>query len=373
MCESCCPRCSTLGKASKLRENVGVRGQASTSRPAPAYRDWVVGVTWPSDRPFPFADELRRRVNGRVSCMGAPFPKRQPPAVKYLVVWPLFCWVSVRLLSWSLRGSVRIVCWQQAYGLALGWAWRVLEALGLSARADIDVLTFILSESKRTGTWRRLIAFALGAAAVKRIVVHGNAELDMYRRTFPAVAHKFAYLLYSAAAIPADVQAADDGYYLAVGRSNRDHRFLIGAFESLPARRLVVLTDQGEASAAPNVRIERSAFGASYYRWLGRCHAVLIAFEDPQISSGQLVYLQAVQLGKPVLVSRSRCLENYLADDRTGLYFEKHADSLVRALTRAEDPQWYERARSACLADYKARFGFARLAEGYLAAIREPA
>jgi hypothetical protein len=114
-------------------------------------------------------------------------------------------------------------------------------------------------------------------------------------------------------------------------------------------------------------------FGPAYYARLARCRAVVMAFHEPALAAGQLVYLQAVQYGKPVLASVSQCLDGYVIDGRTGLYFDKNAAGLAAALATAEGANWYAGAVAACLVDYPSRFGFSRLAAGYVRAIQPPA
>lgn len=335
----------------------------------PGWERWFVGVTWPGNQRFTFADELALHVEGEVRCVGVAFPRRQPPLMKYFVVWPLFAWVTLRLFFLSIDQRSRIVCWQQAYGLGLGLIWRALEAIGVKPHATIDVLTFIATEPKRRGVARWLIAQALSARAVRVVLVFSQRELFNYRQVFPEVAEKFSFVVYTAADVPHATCVTDDEYYLAVGRSNRDHHFLVDAFRAFPQRRLIVLTDQHERSLSPNVEVMVGAFGNRYFQLLQRCRAVVLAFADPDISAGQLVYLQAVQYGKPVLTSRSACLEGYVKDGITGLVYEKDIASLDAALSVVEGERWYAEATAACAADYPARFGFPRLVQGYLLAL----
>lgn len=327
---------------------------------------YVVGITWNPRLGFQFADVLAKRSGVKVDVVGAAFPRKQPKLVKYFIVWPLYIWVSFRLFmkSWSYD---RIICWQQAYGISLGLLLHALEFLGLRAKADIDVLTFILTPAKRRGVWLKILKFSLSAKAVKKVIVYNLAEYELYKQLFPGVSHKFACTLYSAADVPRSfVESAEVGdFYLAVGRSNRDHEFLRDYFAERPDRICHVLTDQKLQSRSSNFVVVDGVFGEAYFNYLSRCKAVIIPFLDPTASSGQLVYLQAIQLGKPVLVSVSRCLEGYLLDGETGLFFEKTVIGLDAALDHVEDISWYKKVSENCSADYSRRFGFQKLADDY--------
>ncbi|RRR99934.1 glycosyltransferase family 1 protein [Aquabacterium soli] len=327
---------------------------------------FVIGITWDPRLGFRFADVLADCSGANVEVIGARFPRKQPRFVKYSVVWPLYVLVSLRLFikSWSCD---RVICWQQAYGVSLGFLFHALQFIGVRPKASIDVLTFILTPSKRQGLWLSVLAFSLSADAVKKVVVYNLAEYDLYKKLFPKVAHKFAYTLYPAADVPETfISKREVGdFYLAVGRSNRDHEFLRDYFQSRQNRSCYVLTDQKLQSKSGNFFVVGGVFGDEYFDYLRRCKAVIIPFLDPTASSGQLVYLQAMQLGKPVLVSVSRCLEGYLLDGVTGIYFEKTFSGMDVALERVENSAWYADATARCAADYGLRFGFLKLARDY--------
>lgn len=164
----------------------------------------------------------------------------------------------------------------------------------------------------------------------------------------------------------------DEGFYLAVGRSNRDYAFLMDYFASRPDRRLVVLCDAPDVrSVRPNVTVVHNAFGSAYFDYLSRCHAVILVFKDPTVSAGQLVFLQAMQFGKPVVATRSQCLAGYLENERNGLMCEKTHQGLDHALERLREGALYWRLAEAGPADYSRRFGFEPLARSLLTIIHE--
>lgn len=334
----------------------------------------VVGVTWQPREPFQFSLELERATGWKVTTVGSHFPKRKPPVIKVLVVWPLYLWVTLKLFIMSFWMD-RVICWQQAYGIGLGVLSRCARLVLIEPRAKIDVLTFILTPNKRTGIWRRFIVFALESPAIDRVVVYNQAEYECYRSLFPSVACKFCWTLYSAADVPnlGNYKVRDDGFYLTVGRSNRDFDFLIEYFAQRPDRKLVILTDQPVSPRSSNIVVDRHAFGQEYYAYLSRCRAVILCFHDDTASSGQLVFLQAIQFGKPLLVSTSRCLEGYIRENENGLYFDKTFTGLNDAMTHVDSQEWYSRVSSQCKDEYTQRFGFSRLVQDYASFVaKEP-
>lgn len=75
-------------------------------------------------------------------------------------------------------------------------------------------------------------------------------------------------------------------------------------------------------------------------RRMRNARAVLFAFENDQIASGQLTFLTAMDLGVPVIVTQTQGLtDDYLTDGVTGLVVPKEEAALHEAMDRlAADP-----------------------------------
>jgi glycosyltransferase involved in cell wall biosynthesis len=304
---------------------------------------------------------LARASGAAVDAFGIWFPARRTAVWRYLVQTPLMLLFPLGMLGRLGRFDV-IYCWQQNFGIVLGL---VIRLLALRSHADIHVLGFIATARRRQWPLRPLIGFALGCRAIKTIVCFNTAELALYRATFPDIRTKFRTTLLAEAGIDAPV--ADDGYFLAAGRENRDYAFLLSCFARWPERRLVVVSDTLGPVDAPNIAVHSATYGAAYVDMVARCHAVVFAFQDPNISSGQLVFLQALKLGKPVIATKSGCLAGYLIDDENGLAIAKDPAALDKAIAALADPvRWREMANTQ-MADHAARFAMDSFAERIIA------
>lgn len=69
-------------------------------------------------------------------------------------------------------------------------------------------------------------------------------------------------------------------------------------------------------------------------RKLGNCYAVILPLDDENISSGQLVILQAIMLGKPAIVTRNRTVTDYIIDGYNGYVIEKNEESLIKMIKK---------------------------------------
>lgn len=99
----------------------------------------------------------------------------------------------------------------------------------------------------------------------------------------------------------------------------------------------MILSDQYSNVISKNVQVISDAFDERYYRYLSRCHAVLLPFKDAMASSGQLVFLHAIQFGKPVIATRSSCLDGYLIDGKHGYIIDKSECDLDLKVEALED------------------------------------
>lgn len=70
-------------------------------------------------------------------------------------------------------------------------------------------------------------------------------------------------------------------------------------------------------------------------RRMRNARAVLFAFENDQVASGQLTFLTAMDLGVPVIVTQTQGLtDDYLTDGVTGLVVPKEEAALHEAMDR---------------------------------------
>lgn len=82
--------------------------------------------------------------------------------------------------------------------------------------------------------------------------------------------------------------------------------------------------------------------GNKYYEELSKCYAVILPLENIHVSSGQLVLIQAMMLGKPIIVTQNDTVSDYILDGVNGIVIEKDVDALFDAVTRLENEKFYK-------------------------------
>jgi glycosyltransferase involved in cell wall biosynthesis len=133
-----------------------------------------------------------------------------------------------------------------------------------------------------------------------------------------------------------NMPTADEGYLFSGGNSVRDYALLESALEGTgvptriatkwqPARGLANLT------AAPTTH-------DGFMSLLARSHAVVVPLRQTVRSAGQQTYLNAMGLGKPVIVTDAPGVRDYIVDGVTGVVVQPTVEDLRAAILHVMNP-----------------------------------
>jgi len=233
-----------------------------------------------------------------------------------------------------------------SYADALRWGWRIFRA---SKRFDAVV----------TGNERPALAFAalqallrrkriphilvgsfwflppglvksilkrlrlrLVSRGVNRIVAYSQRQAQLLKKTFGVPARKLAVLHYHTT-LWRDEYPVDEGDYIfAGGDTNRDYRMLIEAVGGLPYRVVIAVlrTDHfAGITIPPNVEI-LTASREQFFTLMARSGVVVVPMLGGLVhSGGHQTYLNAMALGKPVVVADDCGADEYVVNGVTGI------------------------------------------------------
>lgn len=316
--------------------------------------------------------------------------------------------VEHRLMAAELKLQYRsrlwllLVGWPRLFVFALRSAWRSLVRSTPSPgvvvlSSDIEVLVFGLFRALRFARVPRIVLvgfiytsrrsrllmalrrlyFRCVFAFADTVLCHSAFELEHYRRIFRGCRARFAYIpfgLHVAGRESMSGTAVEPRYVLAAGRSGRDYRTLFDAVRGQDIR-VRVVCDSSDALAdldvPPNVVVLRDCYGSAYLRELAGASIVAVPLAVDQISAGQMVMLQAMSLGKPVVVTRTPTIEEYVTDGEQAVLVPR-ADAV--ALRRAiEDllasPERIAAMGRAGLRTFEEKFSMRSYVRNVLAAI----
>lgn len=224
------------------------------------------------------------------------------------------------------RKIERVVAWQQFYGIMASVYARIFRR-----RFPITVMTFI-HKPKRGLAGRMfdaLVRFGIGNPCVESIIVFSPEEVDAYSRLFKASASKFRFVPLGipekAGGFKEDGSEVSSSYVFSAGRSNRDYGVLKRAAEDarVPLR---IACPEETADGFSYTEILADCFDDDMERQLSGAFAVAVPLRDKTISSGQLVVLQAMRAGKPVVVSDNVSLRPYIREGETALVARRQED-----------------------------------------------
>lgn len=234
-----------------------------------------------------------------------------------------------------------ILAWQQFYGIILAFYLRLFCS---KYNPQLTVMTFIFKPKEswlgRLYFW--FVHYAVTSKYIDRIIVCSHAEVMYYTNLFGVEEGKFVF-------IPLGIEDERNTVLaelehqrqcVSAGRSNRDYDFLKTAWEK-QNRELRIICDEIETLNTKNVVCLKNTFGDAYLKEIAKAHAVIVPLKSERISSGQLVLLHAMMLGKPVIVTHNSAVQDYICNGVNGIVIEKTDEALDEALKRLEDHDYY--------------------------------
>ena len=228
---------------------------------------------------------------------------RQRPVVTTIVVS-----TDAELIGASLASVLK---WPRPRRVLLGFIY--------TARAS-SLLTRV-----RLTLFRAIVSLADG------VICYSRHEAVQYTDLFRLKSVEFVsipYGLHVTDTQPGSEEAAP--YVLSAGRSGRDYATLLNTAALLPAIRFKIICD----SLAPlkgldvpaNVEVVRTCVGGDYFSVLRRAQLVVVPLNFTEISSGQMVLLQAKALGKATIITRTPTSVEY-GEHLRDLYFVQAGSS----------------------------------------------
>lgn len=178
---------------------------------------------------------------------------------------------------------------------------------------------------ERVSLFNRFFRIPFTKCTVKRIetvIVHSKIEAYQLKSCYPYTNFVFVPL-----GIEQNIrETGDDNYIFSGGRSNRDYKTLFKAVEELdyPTKIVAQKFNISGLDVPENVNVYFNVFGDFFDELLARAAVVVIPLDRPDESSGQLVLLQAMSYGKPIIVTENRGLLDYIEPGKNAFTVPPH-------------------------------------------------
>lgn len=231
----------------------------------------------------------------------------------------------------------KIIGWQQFYGLNVAFFLRLFH---LKKTNEIYVMTFIYKKKKGLAgsLYHKYMNYVVTSKYVDKFICFAKEEVEYYNSIFDVSNDKFVYLPLGLKPIEG-MDISDEGFVFAAGRSNRNYDFLIDVLSESHIETKIVCDTYHNSRTEDNIRIFNDCHGDSMLQIMAKCHIVVVPLDNVLISSGQLVVLQAMALGKPVICTDSKGISDYVVNCVTGFLIDNVKDiwlSKIEALYKDE-------------------------------------
>ncbi len=206
----------------------------------------------------------------------------------------------------------------------------------------IDCLWYL--PTSRIGRWLKALQLRLESRSIAHFVVWASHEVEDYARAFGIPKERFAFIPFHVTLTGYRYAVRDGGYVFSGGNGDRDYAALVRAVRDLPIPVTVATSNLaafGGESVPAHVQVRRCGH-VEFRELMAGASLVVVPMQRGLLhSGGQQTYLNAMAMGKPVIVLGAPGARDYIADGREGIILE-HGDSdglgaaIVRLRARPE-------------------------------------
>ena len=185
-------------------------------------------------------------------------------------------------------------------------------------------------------TLARLAISALDGPHV-RYAVLSRMEVETFPKVWGVDAHRVVFQPFpNTLHAYRDMPTSDDGYLFSGGNSVRDYAMLEAALEGTAVPTRIAAKWRPRLGLA-HVKV-RSTSHDEFMTLLANAHAVVLPLRRSVRSAGQQTYLNAMGLGKPVIVTEGPGVRDYIINGVTGIIVPPNAAALRAAIVHVMDP-----------------------------------
>ena len=249
-----------------------------------------------------------------------------------------------------------------------------------AAKARIVLMPFIFT-ARQSGLVNRLrlAYYRFVTARVTCAIVHSTLEVARYQVLFRGTGATFVFVRWGTH-VPPVAEILDQAgplpppgprpLVVAAGKSGRDYPSLAQAAARLPVDLAIICNDAGAlggVAASGHLAILADCFGRHYLLQLLRADIVAVPLRVSDISAGQMVVIQAMALGRPVIVTSTPTIGDYLEDGADALLVPRGDPAALEAAMRRliDDPAFAAALGARARQAYVERFS----GEAHLAAV----
>ncbi|MBE6309982.1 MAG: glycosyltransferase family 4 protein [Bacteroidales bacterium] len=243
----------------------------------------------------------------------------------------------------------RILCWQAFYGVVLAY-YHILFNVKPINEIAITHLIYNPKKSFIGKIYKKWLTKVLKSGYITCYIGGSKTHRKYLIEQFGIPKDKIHFVPYckedETKKTITDVNPIGQDFILGVGRSNRDWHWIIDAF-SKSKRYLVIICDDlrvDQATLPNNVKIINDVEGDDMLAYMKHCYCQVCSFKNPQVASGEMVYVQGACFSKPFVVTGPCCItDDYVINGVTGVVVDKDKDKINEAVERLfTDKSYYK-------------------------------
>lgn len=168
----------------------------------------------------------------------------------------------------------------------------------------------------------KLILYKLVLKSVSKVIVFSKKQQILHSRAFNVTEDKFPVVLFHTTIPDVKIEIHEGDYLFAGGDTGRDYRTLIEAVRGLPYKLIIAALQRHHFNGInipDNVKII-TVNGDEFMRLIAGCRAmVLPLFGKVLQAGGQQTFLNAMAMGKAVIVADDNSADEYISNGVDGL------------------------------------------------------
>ena len=200
------------------------------------------------------------------------------------------------------------------------------------------ILQFIMRE--KTSSFRSQVKYTFMKwcfSSVYLCICSSRSEGDYYVKAFDWSPDKVDFVpFHTDPSFLSRPRAEEEGFVLSAGRTFRDYATLLESFAQSPVPLVIVASPSslGGAAIPSNVRVAYDLPLGELIDLIARSMVVVLPLEEKQISIGQSVLLEAMTMGKAVVVTRVNGTVDYVEHMKTGILVPPRDAGAIRDAVR---------------------------------------